>query len=59
MQDDKTILETTVKAYCATVYDEGGKLIAAEFVDGLHVNILDAIERWTDQGYEFQIKRVM
>jgi hypothetical protein len=51
--------QSTPKAYCTTVYDEGGKLIAAEFVEGLPINLLDAAERWTDQGHEFRIKRVM
>jgi hypothetical protein len=51
--------QTTLKAYAVTVYAADGKLIAAEFVEGLPISTLDAAERWTDQGHEFRIKRVM
>jgi hypothetical protein len=49
----------TTKFYSLAAYDGDGKLLAAEFVEGLPVKVLDAVECWTDGGGEFRIKRIM
>ncbi len=45
--------------YVVTAIDESGELVAAEFIEGLRSTaLIEAIVRWTSQGYEFRIKRV-
>jgi hypothetical protein len=50
--------ETTLEPYVFTAVDGDGKLVAAEFVEGLDPEkIVAAIGLWTEQGCELRIKR--